>query len=295
MNSPQKKVKVLVMSVGPQAKNYTVKYLKKIGTPAESICVCLPNQYKENATTYTDCEVFLYDEQKYINDDFDFYGFKKRNCGGVGRQGIAEATELYGDDWICFQVDDDTSAFAVKKLINGKYKSTTIKKWANLEKMIRALNEFWELTGIEMAGSVAAAPPTTESAIQTRKIYNNFIMHKGNRLNFDGFRSLSSDDNRFNLMNNLLELHPMAATPLFNITFHQAQGDRNDGNAVIYNGDYSWKKSFYIRMLIPSAANASISEESNRKLFRENIAQSKIYPDWLLTDDEGKVVGKAKA
>lgn len=294
MSSPAKKVKVLVMSVGPQSKNYTVKYLKKIGTPAESICVCLPNQFKENATTYTDCEVFLYDEQKYINDDFDFYGFKKRNCGGVGRQGIAEATEKYGDNWICFQIDDDTSNFNVRKLVNGKYKSASIKHWSSIEKMVNVFYEFWELTGIEMAATVGASIPNTESAIQTRKIYNNFIMHKGNRLNFDGFRSLSSDDNRFNLMNNLIALHPMAATPLFNITFHQAQGDRDDGNAVIYNGDYSWKKSFYIRMLIPFAANATINEEANRKLFRESIAQSKIYPDWVLTDDNGKVVGKAK-
>lgn len=295
MTNSLKPIKVLVMSVGASEKNGTLKYLKRIGAPAESIVICLPKQYEENAKTYNekDCDVFIYDQDKYINDDFEFFGFKKRNCGGVGRQGIAEAVDKYGDDYICFQVDDDTAQFVVgKRMPDGKLVRKSITKWENFQKMVNALSDFYDETGIELAGAVAAAPPS-DGFINSHKIFNNFVMHKGNRLNYDGFRALCSDDVRFNVLNNFYNHHPMIACTNFFISFRQNQGDRNDGNAVIYNGDYSWKKSFATRLMFPWGCKQLISSESNRKLFREFLVAKNLYPRILVTDN-GKVVGEVK-
>ena len=101
-----KPIKILVMSVGEYEKNYTTKYLVEIGAK-EHVTVCLPKQYEDNAESYRreGVDVYVYDEKKYINGDFEFFGFKPRNCGGVGRQGIAEATEKYGDDYLIYQLE----------------------------------------------------------------------------------------------------------------------------------------------------------------------------------------------
>lgn len=108
-------IKVLVMSVGEYKKNKSVKYVEQIGG-REHIVVCLPQQYEANADSYRQrgIEVFIYDEQRYINEDFEYFGFMPRNCGGVGRQGIAEAVERYGDEFLCFQIDDDYEHFSIK-------------------------------------------------------------------------------------------------------------------------------------------------------------------------------------
>ena len=69
-----KKVKVLVMSVGPYEKNGTIKWLEKINAK-ELATVCLPKEFEENSEGYTkrNIDVFIYDEKKYINDDFEYF------------------------------------------------------------------------------------------------------------------------------------------------------------------------------------------------------------------------------
>ena len=236
------------MSVGEYDSNGTAKWLEKIGAVDLGVIV-LPKQFEENASSYKKrgFEVYIYDEKKYINEDFEFFGFKPRNCGGVGRQGIAEAVEKYGDDYICFELDDDTAGYVVKNV--EKDKSTNLRDRESLIELVNAFDKFYELTGVECMGKTGATPPTGDF-ISNRKIFNNFIMRKGEKLNFDGFKALCSDDVRFNLYHNLLDARPMVSTELVSITFTQNQGDRKDGNAVIYNGDYSWKKSYTLKMMI---------------------------------------------
>lgn len=295
IDSSNKEVVVLVMSVGEFKKNATCKYFIKIGGK-DSLVVCLPKQFEENAKSYEreGIRTYIYDESKYINDKFEFFGFKPRNCGGVGRQGIAEATEKYGGpNTICFEVDDDTSNFVIKKDDGkGGYIATSIKNWETLKKFIQTEDEFYELTGIECMGTTGASIPKKGEFICNRKIYNNFIMRKGNRLNFDGFKALCSDDNRYNLYRNLLDATPMITTNYHSISFAQNQGDRDDGNATLYNGDYSWKKSYSLKMMMPWGVTQSMSDETNRILFRENIQPSKLYPPICLTDEKGEIVNK---
>lgn len=292
----KKEVIVLVMSVGKYETNYTAKYFNKIGGK-EHIVICLPKQFEENAESYTKngINTYIYDEKKYINKDFEFFGFNPRNCGGIGRQGIAEAVEKLGDEnTIFFQVDDDTSSFNIKKLENGKFKSIAISKWSNFKKFVIAEDDFYNETGIECMAQTGATPPEAGKFIGNHKIFNNFIMRKGNRLNFDGFKALCSDDQRFNIYHNLLDNVPMITHQYMNITFHQNQGDREDGNAVLYNTDFSWKKSFSLRMIMPQGIAQKISKETNRILFRENISASKLYPPIYLCDKNGNIVGEAK-
>lgn len=287
----KKPIKVLIMSVGQYDTNHTVHYFEKIGG-VEHCVVCLSNQFKANASSYKDkgIDVFLYDEKKYINSDFEFFGFKPRNCGGVGRQGIAEAVEKYGDEFLCFQVDDDTSGFSIYDMSRQKQKR--IKHWHNLEKLIYAEQEFYEETGIElMAKTGATITDPKKGVISNKKIFNNFIMRKGNELNFLGFAALCSDDQRYNIYNNLLSLTPMLSTNCAQIQFRHRQGDRNDGNAVLYNSDCSWKKSFGLKMMMPHAISQYIKKESNRVLFREHILCKYIYPPIFLEQD-GKLVAK---
>lgn len=178
------RIKILVMSVGPYQKNGTAKWLKKLD--ATDLClICLPNQFVENAESYSEqgLEVFLYDEKKYINDDFEFFGFKPRNCGGVGRQGIAEAVDKYGDDFICFQMDDDTSGFAVRH--SGLGKSSSIKNKESLEMCIRAMARFYRKLHIQLGAKTGATPPSG-SFIANRKVFNNFLMDKNDRLRGGG-------------------------------------------------------------------------------------------------------------
>ena len=287
----KKPIKVLIMSVGQYDTNHTVHYFEKIGG-VEHCVVCLPNQFKANASSYKDkgIDVFLYDEKKYINSDFEFLGFKPRNCGGVGRQGIAEAVEKYGDDFLCFQVDDDYSGFSIHNM--SRQKNKTIKLWHNLEKLIYAEQEFYEKTGIElMAKTGVTITDPKKGFLANKKIFNNFIMRKGNELNFFGFAALCSDDQRYNIYQNLLRLTPMLSTNCAKMGFHQNQGDRNDGNAVLYNSDCSWKKSFGLKMMMPHAISQYIKRERNRVLFREHILCKNLYPPIFLEQD-GKLVAK---
>lgn len=282
-----KPIKVLVMSVGEYKKNGTCKWLKKIGAVDLGVVV-LPKEFEENKKSYENegFEVYIYDEKKYINDDFEFFGFKKRNCGGIGRQGIAEATEKYGDKYICFELDDDTGDYRVYK----EDKSKSVRSRDDLIKLVNAFDDFYNLTGIELCGRTGATP-LQYRFISNRKLFNNFIMRKGNKNNFDGFKALTSDDCRYNIFRNLLDRTPMCSADKVSIVFTQNQGDRTDGNAVIYNGDYSWKKSFGLKMICPWAVAQRLKKEENRYLFRENILGSKLYPP-ICTEENGKVVGK---
>lgn len=286
-----KPIKVLVMSVGKYETNWTVKWLEKIGASDLGV-VCLPKEFEENADSYRgrNIEVFIYDQDKYINDDFEYFGFRKRNCGGIGRQGIAEATEKYGDDYICFELDDDTSGYCVKS--REKDKVTNVRDKESLIKLVNAFDEFYNETNIECMGKTGATPPNGDF-VSNRKIFNNFIMRKGIDLNFDGFKALCSDDQRFNIYRNLIDVTPTLSTELVSITFHQSQGDRKDGNAVIYNGDYSWKKSYSLKMMMPWGVSQSIIQEKNRMLFRENYNPSLIFPPISIVDN-GKIIGKLR-
>lgn len=286
----KKPIKVLVMSVGECAKNYTVRYLKNIGG-LEHAVVCLPKQYEHNAESYQrqGVEVFVYDEQKYINKDFEFFGFKPRNCGGVGRQGIAEAVEKYGDDYLCFEIDDDYSGFLCTNVKERKQRR--IKTWASFERMVYLFADFYDKTGCELAARTGATIADGRKIFSNHKIFNNFIMQKGNPMNYFGFSALCSDDQRYNIYRNLLQLTPMLSTPHFSVQFHQNQGDRKDGNAVLYNSDCSWKKSFALKMMMPWAVSTYIKKEENRVLFREHIECSKIFPPIFL-DENGKITAK---
>lgn len=289
-----KPIKVLIMSVSQYNTNWTAKWFEKIGG-IDHCVVCLPKQFEENADSYSKrgIETYIYDEKKYIGPKIEYFGFKPRNCGGIGRQGIAEAVEKFGDDFLCFQIDDDTSGICVRILDNyGDYKGIGITKWKNFEKLVYAEEEFYQLTKIECMAKTGATPPTEGEFVANRKIFNNFIMRKGAKRNFDGFAALCSDDQRFNLYRNLIDLTPMISSSYATITFHQSQGDRTDGNAVLYNSDCSWKKSFALKMIFPQAIAQRIRKETNRILFRENILCSKIYPPICL-EENGEIVGRA--
>ena len=286
-----KPIKVLVMSVGEYSKNGTAKWFVKLNAK-DLLVVCLPKEFETNANSYKEkgIEVFIYDEKKYINDNVEYFGFKKRNCGGIGRQGIAEAVEKYGDDCICLELDDDTSSYNVRNADIDK--SCSIRNKEDLEKIIRVFDEFYNKTGIECMGKTGATPSSGDF-IANRKIFNNFIMRKGNKWNFDGFKALCSDDYRYNLYNNLYNCRPMISTELVSISFTQSQGDRKDGNAVIYNGDYSWKKSYSLKMMAPWCVDQRIKEETNRILFRENFRPSLLFPPISVVENNN-VVGEIK-
>lgn len=287
MKRTNKPIKVLIMSVGPYSANTTAHFFNKIGGK-DNCVVCLPFAKEYNADTYTakGFEVFLYDEKKYINTEFEYFGFNRCNCGGVGRQGIAEAVDKYGDDYMCIQIDDDTSSIAVRPK-GGKQKNIT--KWENFEKLYYAYNDFYEDLHIEMMSKTGATP--NNDFVANRKIFNNFIMRKGNDLNYDGFKALCSDDYRYNYYRNIVQGVPMLSCGRSLIMFKQAQGDRKDGNAPLYNGDCSWKKAFALKMMFPWAVNLKIAKETNRMLFREEIAASKLYPPISLTEN-GNIVAK---
>lgn len=285
-----KKIKVLIMSVGPVEQNGTVKFLDSIGAK-DLACVCLPEQFEENSEGYRKkgIEVFVYDEKKYINDDFEYFGFRPRNCGGIGRQGIAEATDKFGDDYICFELDDDTSGYMVRYAAIEK--TTRIRSKEHLEKIIRQFDDFYRNTGIRIAGRTGATPPSG-NFMSSPKMFNNFMMYKDDQWRYKGFRSLCSDDYRYGFYTNICSATPTISTELVSITFTQNQGDRNDGNAVIYNSDYSWKKSYALRMICPWASVVWLKKEGNRILFREHLSYSSIYPPICVTDKNGNIVGR---
>lgn len=286
-----KPIRFLVMSVGPYNQNWTVGYLMSLGCQKD-ITVCLPKQFKENAAGYkkNGVDVYIYDEQKYINADFEYFGFKPRNCGGVGRQGIAEAVEKYGDDFLIFQLDDDYVGFVAT---NFEHRQKKIRRKENLYKMIYLFDELQKTLGVNIAARTGATILSKEERklFANKKIFNNFIMEKGNPLNFEGFAALCSDDQRFNIYKNLLQLCPMLSVYWFSVHFHQNQGDRTDGNAVLYNGDCSWKKSFALKMMMPQAIKQYIRKEENRALFREHIEASKLFPPIFL-EENGKLVAR---
>lgn len=281
-----KPIKILIMSVGPYSGNTTAHYFDKIGGKDHCV-VCLPQVKEYNAATYTTkgFEVFLYDETKYINSEFEYFGFRPCNCGGVGRQGIAEAVDKYGENYLCIQVDDDTSQIAVKK--DGKQKKIT--KWANFEALYYAYNEFYEALHIEIMSKTGATP--NNNFIANRKIFNNFIMRKGNALNYDGFKALCSDDYRYNYYRNLLQGVPMLSCGRSLIMFRTSQGKRSDGNAPLYNGDCSWKKAFALKMMFPWIVEMKIANEQGKMLFREEIKASRVYPPIML-EENGSITAK---
>ena len=289
MNSP---IKMLVMSVGLAKDNHTYNYLVKSGAPRDAICVCLPKQFEANASTYdtSKCDVFIYDEKNYINDDFEFFGFKPRNCGGVGRQGIAEAVDKFGDDYLCWQLDDDVRCYAVRVWDGTKVKATKIRKWKNIEAMIRSFWNFYLNTGVMVGGAIqmmmtgGGGFKRGRHFVQ-RRLYNNFPMVKGNPLNYRAFKYYIADDSAYNLYNTIINLTPMLSTGAYNPLPYYNQGDREDGNAVIYNGDCSWKKSYALRMICPWACHQFVKREANRSLFREGYYVEKLYPPILLNDN----------
>lgn len=291
-------VKFLIMSVGPVEKNGTCKYMEKIGGVKNSVVV-LPRQFGDNAKGYKKkgFDVYLYDESKYINEDFEFFGFKPRNCGGVGRQGIAEAVDALDDGNTLFcQLDDDTSSFniSIRSADNPcGWKAKSIKHIRSLEYLINAFHEFYEKTGIKIQAKTGATIANTDDDLfSNRKIYNNFIMYKSDRWRGEGFKSLCSDDVRYNYYKTTCDCVPFASVVNASISFTQNQGDRPDGNAPIYNRDCSWKKSFSLRMITPTLSNQHISKETNRVLFRETLRYKEINPPVFVSDESGNITGR---
>ena len=288
------------MSVGPYEANGTCKYLEKIGGTADTVIV-LPKQYNEYAKSYErrKMQVYVYDEKKYINEGFEFFGFKPRNCGGIGRQGIAEAVDTLDDGNTLFlQLDDDTSQLCVRIKDNtnqSTWKSITIRKIESLKKIISLLDEFYQTTGIKIQGKTGATiSSVTDYFFSNRKIFNNFIMYKNDEWKGEGFKSLCSDDVRYNYYKSLCDANPLASIHQFSIGFTQNQGDRADGNAPIYNKDCSWKKSYSLRMINPAFSNQYVSREANRILFRETLQYKKINPPIMLCDKDGNITGRLK-
>ena len=294
-----KKLIVLVMSVGPYEKNGTVCWLERIGGKANTVVV-LPRQFEQYAKSYADKGVntYIYDEQKYINNDFEFFGFKPRNCGGIGRQGIAEAVDaLTEPDTLFLQLDDDTGSMNVRRrfTINGesRWKSKTITTFAALTALMNAFDEFYTNTRIKLQASTGATPIGADKFMfANRKIFNNFLMYSEDNFKGSGFKYLCSDDVLYNYTKNILDCIPLISVCGANITFTQNQGDRTDGNAVLYNKDCSWKKSFVLRMFNPLLSTQYIAKEQNRILFRETMQYSKIYPPIMLADNDGKITHK---
>lgn len=293
-----KPVVFLVMSVGPHEKNGTCKYLEKIGGK-DNIVVCLPKEFDKNAKSYSDLgiRVYVYDQSQYINGGFEFFGFKPRNCGGVGRQGIAEAVDALADgDTLFCQIDDDTAGFSVRTRSAEKqtgWRATSIRHIDSLVTIINALDEFYRATGIKIQGKTGATiTGVSDYFFANRKIFNNFLMYKDDRWRGEGFKALCSDDVRYNLYKNLCDCTPLCSVHLFGISFTQNQGDRKDGNAVLYNKDCSWKKSFANRMYNPAYATQYMAKEENRILFRETMQYSKLYPPIMLTDKDGKITAR---
>ena len=294
-----KKLIVLVMSVGPIERNGTLKWLTKIGGRANAVVV-LPKQFEEHAESYTKAGVstYVYDERKYINDEFEYFGFKPRNCGGIGRQGIAEATDaLKTPDNLLLQMDDDTSCMSIKKrmVIDGevRWKAKSIMNFKSLEELMNAYDDFYQSTGIKIQSITGATPiGPNDLFFAARKIFNNFLMYPEDDYKYAGFRYLCSDDVLYNYTKNVVGLTPMVSICASSIMFTQNQGDRKDGNAPLYNKDCSWKKSYSLRMFNPLLSTQYIARETNRILFRETMQYSKIYPPIMLTDSEGNITHK---
>ena len=295
-----KKLIVLVMSVGPHSKNGTCKYLESIGGK-DNMVVVLPKQFESNKDSYLEkgIKVYVYDEKKYINDDFEFFGFKPRNCGGIGRSGIAEATDALSDDnTLLLQLDDDTATIAVRKHDSSRkcgWRAVRIRHFSALEEIYNALDEFYRTTGIKVQLKQDGAITSNGDIFwAARKIFNNFLMYPDDKYKYKGFAELCSDDVIYNYYKNLLDCTPCLSIHKFSIGFTQSQGNRNDGNAPLYNKDCSWKKSFALRMVTPAFSTQRVANETMRILFRETLLYSKIYPPIMLTDKDGKITFELK-
>ena len=293
-----KPVTFLVMSVGPFEKNGTCQYLGRIGGRQNTV-VCLPKEFDKHVPSYEKAgfRVFVYDQSKYIDEGFEFFGFKPRNCGGVGRQGIAEAVDALDDGNMLFcQFDDDTSNLLVRIRTNERqctWRATTILHIESLIEIVNMLHEFYEETGIKVQAKTGATiSESSNRVLANRKIFNNFIMYKSDRWRGEGFKSLCSDDVRYNFYKSMCDAQVLASTHYLSINFTQNQGDRNDGNAPLYNKDCSWKKSFSLRMINPAFSTQYVSREPNRILFRETLQYSALYPPVLLSDEEGNVTSQ---
>lgn len=293
-----RKVKFLVMSVGPVEKNGTCKYMERIGGTKDTIVV-LPEQFKKNADGYRSkgFDVYLYDERKYINDDFEFFGFRPRNCGGVGRQGIAEAVDALDDGkTLFFQMDDDTGKVDIFKRCPDSpvgWQARIILDIGSLKRLVNALHTFYERTGIKLQAKTGATPARADGTFfSNRKIFNNFIMYKSDGWRGEGFRALCSDDVRYNYYKSLCDCSPLASTYCASIAFTQNQGDRTDGNAPMYNKDCSWKKSYVLRMINPIQSTQYIAKEEHRILFRETLQYNEINPPVFLSDKDGNITGQ---
>lgn len=289
-----KPIKLLIMSVGSYDKNTTAKWAKKLGG-LKNIVVVLPKQFEKFKKTYTDqgIEVYVYDEQKYINEDFEYFGFKPRNCGGVGRQGIAEATEHYkSDDCIFLELDDDTGTILARAERLGEGKTAAIRSWDDLERIYNTLYKFYESCGILMGGRTLVAVPGFGEFLSSYKLFNNFLMIPGNDCNFWGFKAFVSDDVRFDFYNAMYNHICMCSCTNVAVGLPSSQGERDDGNAPIYNGDYSWKKSFSLKMSFPWVTSMRYMHEGRdgHPLFRENVEMAQVYPKISLADETGKVV-----
>ena len=284
----QKKVKFLIMSVGEYEGNVTTKYLLRMKTPKDRIIVCLPNCYSENAASYErhGLQVYLYDEKKYINDDFEFLGFKPRNNGGVGRQGIAEAAEtLKADDVLFVQLDDDYVGLRVRTADHCDREGV----FGEVERFYNVCDEFWRETGIRVVGSHSAVFPKPDSPFVTHKEFNNFIMRGTDRWDYDGFKQYVSDDVRYNVYRSILKCEPCCNLKACYVNFGKVQGERKDGNAVIYNGDYAFKKAYALQLMFPWAADLRLYKmpDGTGVQYREQVSTGFYFPKVILESGDG--------
>lgn len=261
----------IVMSVGDSSENGTYNYLcHRLKIPKDRVIIALANQFEKYAETYTDATVYLYDEKKHF-DKVDYYKFVPRNCGAVGRMGVAEAADHFDFDRYIV-LDDDTG--------NIVFGGAIIKNGRLLDEICQIVIDMEDNTGLHWGIRTGNVIPDYERLTSSRKQYNFFIIKKGDPKNY-WYSTYVSDDNQWNVRTYWYGQMHFSLTDV-SITFTQNQGDRNDGNAVIYNGDNSFKKSYAVTMMVPWAAVNTITQEANRPLFREYILFSKLIPKMLL-------------
>lgn len=288
-----KSVHFYVMSIGDYEGNKSVAWLRKIGAPSDAFTVVLPKASQEFVKSYEDAgvDVYLYNESKYVDADyFEFFGFKPRNCGGVGRQGIAEAIDsLASDEEISVQMDDDTSNMNVRRRTEGgRLLGASVRKWSELVAIVRAMDGIHEATGIEPAVHIAVgAGSAPEDGFVTWKRFNFWMMRKGNKQNYYNFAEFVVDDSIAN-MYYWLQGIPQGALGGVNLVFKEGQASRADGNDAIYRSDASWKKGYALRMTCPWASHLRMKKEKGGFLFREFLLWRHLAPVPMLKDEQGR-------
>lgn len=288
-----KSVHFYVMSIGGYEGNESVAWLRKIGAPSNAFTVVLPKASQEFVKSYEEAgvDVYLYDESKYVEADyFEFFGFKPRNCGGVGRQGIAEAIdELAKSDELSIQIDDDTSSIAVRRRTEGgRLLRATVRKWSELADIARAMDAIHAATGIEPGVHIAVgAGSAPEDGFRTWKRFNLWIMRKGDPQNYYNFAEFVSDDIIAN-MYFWLQGIPQGGLGGVNLTFKEGQASRPDGNDAIYRSDASWKKAYALRMTCPWASHMRMRREQGGFLYRELLLWRHLAPVPMLKDEQGR-------